>query len=106
MNSRRGSPVATLPENASPRHARPGARLLRAGEAALSAQRIAEHGRASRPPVSPLTRAAALDAADHAAAAAAHRRELAAQDRAQREQELATRAALLAQARAYLAAHP
>ncbi len=88
------------------RHGRAGARLLRAGEAALSAQRIAEHGRASRPPVSPLTRAAALDTADHAAAAAARRRELAAQDRAQREQELATRAALLAQARAYLAAHP
>jgi hypothetical protein len=83
------------------RHGRAGARLLRAGEAGLSAQRIAEHGRASRPPVSPLTRAAALDTADHAAAAAAHRRELAAQDRAQREQ--ATRAALLAQAHAYQA---
>jgi hypothetical protein len=84
------------------RHGRAGARLLRAGEAALSAQRIAEHGRASRPPVGPATRAAALDTAAHAAAE--RRRELAAQDRAQRELELATRAALLVQAHAHQAA--
>jgi hypothetical protein len=86
------------------RHGRAGARLLRGGEAGLSAQRIAEHGRASRPPIGPATRAAALDTAAHAAAAAERRRELAAQDRAQRELELATRAALLVQAHAHQAA--
>jgi hypothetical protein len=41
------------------RHGRAGAALLRPGERALTAQRITEHGRASRPPASPTTRAAA-----------------------------------------------
>lgn len=41
------------------RHGRAGAALLRPGERALTAQRITEHGRASRPPASSTTRAAA-----------------------------------------------
>jgi hypothetical protein len=41
------------------RHGRAGAALLRPGERALTAQRITDHGRASRPPASPATRAAA-----------------------------------------------
>jgi len=86
------------------RHGRVGARLLRAGEAALSAQRIAEHGRAARPPVTPATRTAALGTAAQAAAAAERRRELAAQAQVQRELELASHAALLAQAYAHQAA--
>jgi hypothetical protein len=40
-------------------HGRAGAALLRLGERALTAQRIADHGRAARPPASPTTRAAA-----------------------------------------------
>jgi hypothetical protein len=41
------------------RHGRAGAALLRPGERALTAQRITEHGRATRPPARPPTRAAA-----------------------------------------------
>jgi hypothetical protein len=41
------------------RHGRAGAALLRPGERALTAQRITDHGRATRPPASPTTRAAA-----------------------------------------------
>jgi hypothetical protein len=52
------------------RHGRAGAALLRPGERALTAQRITEHGRASRPPASPTTRAAARAAF---ATAQAHR---------------------------------
>lgn len=40
-------------------HGRAGAALLRPGEHALTAQRITEHGRTTRPPASPTTRAAA-----------------------------------------------
>ncbi|MEA2203067.1 MAG: hypothetical protein QOI89_3807 [Solirubrobacteraceae bacterium] len=52
------------------RHGRAGAALLRPGERALTAQRITEHGRASRPPASTTTRAAARAAFT---AAQAHR---------------------------------
>lgn len=41
------------------RHGRAGAALLRPGEHTLTAARISEHGRATRPPASPATRAAA-----------------------------------------------
>jgi hypothetical protein len=41
------------------RYGRAGAALLRPGERTLSAQRIAEHGHAARPPASPRTRVAA-----------------------------------------------
>jgi hypothetical protein len=41
------------------RHGQAGAALLHPGERALTAQRIADHGRANRPPASPATRAAA-----------------------------------------------
>jgi len=74
------------------RHGRAGARLLRAGETTLSADRIADAGRAARPPAAPEIRAAALATAADATATAAGRRE---QD---------AHAALLAQAHAHRAA--
>jgi hypothetical protein len=49
----------TAQRQVAARHGQAGAALLRPGERALTAQRIAEHGRANRPPASPATRAAA-----------------------------------------------
>jgi hypothetical protein len=55
------------------RHGRAGAALLRPGERALTAQRITDHGRASRPPASTITRAAAKATLSAALAARARR---------------------------------
>lgn len=76
----------------SERHGAAGARLLRAGERALSVERIAEHGRAARAGLHTLTPAAPL----RPAAAAPEP----ANPRAERDQR---RAQLVAQARAELA---
>ena len=55
------------------RHGRAGAALLRPGDRGLTAHRITEHGRASRPPASPTTRAAARAALAAAQARRARR---------------------------------